>query len=292
MKRPPHIALPDGPPSSAAWEGLRCEGPMLLEVPEGWCYRIHRPAPPGGWKRATREALRPGLFPEPLERLWWEETIHPDGSWEIWALPEIRIREALGPSASAIFTTGRALRVFPTGLVGRGSLSEYPNLAPLGQRPLRIPWRLLSRWMRWGLPVSVAILGGLVASVVFRTRWARLEVEHARLQQTVQGLESSVGRERGNLALLRRVQAPGGTLPRWAKDLDALTRLLPEDTRLAGLKWESEELQIDLLAPQPERIREILEAAPEFGQVHFVGNLDRRGEKSRLVLVLRPKEAR
>lgn len=292
MTRPSHIVLSLGLSDPAIGEVLREKGPLLLEIPENCVYHILRPPPPGGWRRTTRNALRAGLFPDPLEFLWWDEAVLADGSWEIWGLPIARLREMLGTAEGAVLAANRRLRIFPEGSDRTRGLSGFPNLAPPQQRPLRIPWPRLQQWARWGLPLAVLIGGTLATLLILKSRWVRLEVEHEAQSKAVQSLESSVTRERGNLESISRLQAPAGVMPRWARDLDALTRLLPEDTRLAGLKWQMDEVQIDLLTPQPERIREILQAAPEFTQVRFVGNLERRGEKSRLVLVLRPKEGR
>ncbi len=90
--------------------------------------------------------------------------------------------------------------------------------------------------------------------------------------------------ERQVLAVLRGQASRRPEDPAWLTDLDALTRLLPEDTRLAKLEWAPGGLQLDLLTPHPERIQEILEASPEFKGVRFVGNLERQGELSRLTL--------
>ena len=91
-----------------------------------------------------------------------------------------------------------------------------------------------------------------------------------------------------------RVLSPGsrkGAAP-FIQDLDALTRLTPEDSHAAGLRWTPELVELDLITPRAEAIREALEAAPEFQGVRMEGLLERRQELSRLTLSMRPEGSR
>ncbi|WP_306591284.1 hypothetical protein [Geothrix sp. 21YS21S-4] len=112
-------------------------------------------------------------------------------------------------------------------------------------------------------------------------RSLRLESDH--LEQRVQALQTDLDGLKGSveaLGGLSRSSEEAG----WIKDLDGLTRLLPEDSRVVGLVWKPSAIHIDLITPHPELIREALEASPEFRNVRFVGNLERRDGKNRLTL--------
>jgi len=210
VTRPPHIVLPTGLSDPAVGKALHERGPLLLEIPEALCYHIHRAAPPGGWRRATRELLRPGLFPESLDALHWDETIHADGSWEIWGLPEARLREMLGPHDKSVRVAGRKIRILPTGTMGGQGLAGFPNLAPSNQRPLRLPWQRLRRWVRWGLP-ALTLAGSALFTLFFLiSRWPNLDATHPPILHAAQLLESSLSRERGTVDALRPPHTPPG----------------------------------------------------------------------------------
>lgn len=262
--------------------------PVLISVPSSWCYKISRLPPPGGWSRALRAELAPSLFPEPPSALYWDEIIDEKGTWIIWALPRKLIEECLGPLSASVMHPGRHVRVHPAGQNQHGGLSAFPNLAPRENRPRRIPWKVLRR---------AGVAAGLISAIsagfgigIYKTRrnWTALESRLSLRQTQVKQLESEMEKEKKILSAFQQLGDPQSS-PRWVQDLDALTRILPEDTRLVSLRWQPDECTVDLLTPHPEQIREILEAAPEFRQVRFNGVLERKGEKNRLVLILKPR---
>jgi len=277
--------LPQHPPLADLLEALKAQpkAPVIIEVPEGWCYQIQRGAPPGGWRASLLETLRPGLFPEAMEALHWDEEIGEDGAWRVWAMAQTRLDAALGEFSGPLWSQGRLVRLRPAGQ-GEEGLAAFPNLAPRGHRARRIPWRRLRRLAQRIGPALLVLL--LLGSVGLRLRrnWNRLQAQVRSEELAIQRMDQQVQADRSALAILRGQASRGQQAPIWLSDLDALTRLLPEDTRLVKLEWTPQGLLLDLLTPHPERIQEILEASPEFKGVRFVGNLDRQGELSRLTL--------
>jgi hypothetical protein len=106
----------------------------------------------------------------------------------------------------------------------------------------------------------------------------------------IERLSSEVLREKTFLRLLDPKLNQGATP--FISDLDALTRLIPEDSHGVELWWRHDHLELNLNTPKPEMVREALEASPEFQAVHFEGNLERRGDRSRLMLSMRPEASR
>lgn len=279
------ILLPLREPFAEVAERLKGEpkAPVLVEIPEGWCYRIQRSAPPGGWRSPLVRALRPGLFPEPLESLTWDEEVGEDGTWNVWAVSATRVVAGLGPLAESVYRPGRPVRVRPAG-EGEEGLSAFPNLAPDAFRPRRVPWRRLRHLASRFGPGLAALLLVSGAGLYLQRGWTSLAGRLRAEEEAVQRMDRQAQADRQMIAVLRGHASLTRQEPSWLIDLDALTRLLPEDTRLVKLGWEPKSLQLDLLTPHPERIQEILEASPEFKGVRFVGNLDRQGEISRLTL--------
>lgn len=262
--------------------------PVMISVPPSWCYQISRQPPPGGWSRALRAELSPSLFPEALSDLYWDEMIDEKGTWIIWALPRKHLEDGLGPVSASVLRADRRVRVYPVGDHQIESLKAFPNLAPPEHRPRRVPWKSLRRvGVAAGL-VLVVLLGSGLGLYRARRKWTSLKAGLSLRQSQVKQLESELEKERRILSVFQQLRDSQST-PKWVQDLDALTRILPEDTRLVNLRWQPDECTVDLLTPNPEQIREILEAAPEFRQVRFSGVLERKGEKNRLVLVLKPK---
>ena len=122
--------------------------------------------------------------------------------------------------------------------------------------------------------------------------WAQMKHDLAVEETAVKGLEGEVSIEHRYLAALQDQTSQKSHDPAWLTDLDALTRLLPEDTRLVSMEWTPQRSQLDLMTPHPVRIQEILEASPEFKGVRFLGNLDRRSDLSRLTLRVESEAAR
>lgn len=278
-------ALPKGMEAALQAGTVRA---AVVTVPEAWCYRVRRPAPPGGWTRRMREELRPGLFPEALEALWWDEEIHFDGTWEVWAISPSRVLGALSRLADV---KGLRARVCTKGHWGsKPVLAAFPNVALPDARPIRWPWARIRISAIWVLPpvATVLILGGL---------WIRQHRELARVGQGILSARARVDRIQGDLAreraLLRTLDPSQslGSAP-FVADLDALTRLIPEDSYGVELKWHRDRIELNLNTPKPEVVREALEASPEFQNVHFEGNLERRGDRSRLTLSMRPEVPR
>lgn len=261
---------------------------VVMTVPETWCYHLRRPAPPGGWTRRLREELRSGLLPESSNELWWDEAVHSDGTWEVWAISPSRILSVLPSIRGA---KGLRVRICTKEhWDARPQLSAFPNVAPPGTRPMRWPWTQIRSAARWGLPplVAILILGGM---------WIRQHRELARANWEIRILRSRVDQIQGDLAqemgVVRSLDpsASLGPVP-FISDLDALTRLVPEDSHGVDLKWRRDRVELDLITPKPEVVREALEASPEFQNVHFEGNLERRGDRSRLRLSMRPEVPR
>lgn len=261
---------------------------MVVTVPEAWCYHVRRPAPPGGWTRRLREELRPGLFPEPPQELWWDEDLHVDGTWEVWAIAPSRVLDSIPSLRDAKGARARVCLEKHWG--ARPRLSAFPNLAPPKTRPMRWPWGRIRRALLWSLPPLAAalILGGLwVRQGRAMDRLAR-ELQAARIR--ADRIQADLAREKG---LLRAMDPAVGLGPEpFIADLDALTRLIPEDSRGVELRWQRDRITLDLITPKPEVVRDALEASPEFQKVHFEGNLDRRGDRSRLTLSLQPEVPR
>jgi len=76
------------------------------------------------------------------------------------------------------------------------------------------------------------------------------------------------------------------------EDLDALTRLIPEDTYAIELTWSPAHLLLTTNSPRPEVLRETLEAASDFRDLRFEGTMERKGDRSRLTLSMRPAKVR
>lgn len=283
MNKPLIIALPSGKAKSELAANQKGQGALVITVPDTWCYHIHRPAPPGGWTRRIRDDLREGLFPEPTSDLWVDEEIHPDGSWEVWAIPFKRIHSVLGDRAT---DHKRPVRICPLGRWNSESpMNAFPNLAPPELRLRRWPWKQIRWGVSWGLPpvAALILLGGLWTRQ--SNALVRIGIEEQQLQNQIKTLQADLAREAALVRYLDPTEKHGA-LP-FIDDLDALTRLIPEDSHAAGLRWEADGIELDLITPRPESIRDALEASPEFHSVRVEGDLDRRGELTRLHLSLR-----
>jgi len=289
MANPAHLSL-SAPPAPGDAEALPAAGEaVVLRIPDAWCFRIERAAPPSGWTRSLRDRLRPGLFPMPLDKLWWDEEVDESGRWRVWAVPREHLEARIKGLGNPHWRDGLKARVCPASLwQAKGSLSAFPNLAPPGHRPRRIPWKKVRKALTLAIPpLAVACLA----------LWGGLRLSHAKarqiqrtedLRRTLASLEMQLDQEK-NLARALARRGPSQDPPPWVADLDALTRLLPDDTRALDLQWRQGSIRVDLITPHPEAIRDILEASAEFQDVHFLGNLERRGEQSRLVLEFRPR---
>jgi Tfp pilus assembly protein PilN len=171
-------------------------------------------------------------------------------------------------------------------------MAAFPNVAPQPFRAKRLPWKRILTVGLIGVPLLVLAAGGLVIGGVVLPRWRALEARKHLAETTLTQGQTRLVQERQQLQQLKGLETNQGAQPRWVRDLDALTRLLPEDSHLVGLRWDPEGIQIDLVTPNPELIRSILEAAPDFMEVRFQGNLDRHGDQSRLTLSLKPETPR
>lgn len=265
--------------------------PVVISLPESWCYRISRGAPPGGWKRNLLLRLRPGLFPEPMEAIAWDEDLSLDGTWQVWAISNLRLNRALGTLASHLWNPGRRVRIRP-GKNGGEGLAAFPNLAPKRHRAYRVPWQRIRRVALFLGPTGVIVAALLLGGLYVRGKWVRLREDLALEAKIVQSQERELTLERQYLSLLQQQTTKKSQDAPWLTDLDALTRLLPEDTRLVSLEWSPQQSRLDVITPHPERIQEILEASPEFRGVRFLGNLDRQGEQSRLTLQVESEAVR
>jgi len=267
--------------------------PVRIELPESWCYRILLPNPPKGWSRKQRELLRPSLLPEPLEDLQWDEEVHSDRGWTLWAVSKSRFESATRSFTKALFQSGRPIRVCPYEHAGRTqNMAAFPNLAPSSHRRSRLPWARVRVTAFILIPILTLVIGGWGIGGVVRPRWTAMLDQEKRLTAALVQAQVQVSSERLANQRFKDLASGKGVHPLWLTDLDALTRLIPEDSFLVGITWSPEEVQIDLVTPNPELIRNILEAAPEFDSVTFQGNLERQGQKSRLILSLHHKAAR
>lgn len=294
MRRPPlEIHLPGGPGADIL-DLLRAQPrrPLRIRVPQDWCYRTHWPAPAGGWRRKLREALRPSLWPEPLEEIHWDEEVEAGGVWSLWGLSRARLDRALRPWAEAIWAPSRPVRVVPEGAGESAALSAFPNLAPLSHRRRRLPVRALLKAGMVLVPVLFLAAGALAWGRLVQPRAKALHDARRQAEATLLQGQRALQADRQILQRLQALHTGQGAQPPWVADLDALTRLLPEDTHLVALQWKPEGLRIDLITPSPELIRGILEDSPDFKEVRFQGNLERRGERSRLTLTLAPEPRR
>ena len=270
---------------------LKAEGrrqALVVTVPDSWCYHILRPAPPGGWSRRLRDGLRPGLFPEPMNALWSDETIQPDGSWEVWAIAPARILP--------LFPQGRFPEAFPARITTRSqsqagqAIASFPNMAPPVARPRRLPWKSVRR-----IVACCALFLALATPPTWV--WHRQKRELSRLQATLQTCRNDLGRTESLLAKEKAIirlldpKARQGSEP-FLVDLDALTRLIPEDTYAIELTWSPDRLSLTTNSPRPEVLREALEAASDFRELRFEGTMDRKGDRSRLTLSMRPAKER
>lgn len=287
-RRDPLVLNLPGSIPEAQLESLRSGlAPVVVQVPEDWCYHIRRSRAGRGWTARMRKESLPALFPEAPEALWLDQELDESGAWEVWAISRSRLDAALGPAAEPLWKKGRKVRVQP---FPGGSLEAFPNLAPAGFRPLRLPWRRIRRTAAWALPLAAGLALACLAAIRTQTRMRELEGREQALRTRVASLQADLDRERALAEALQRLGGEGQAP--WVKDLDDLTRLLPEDTRLVDLRWTRSSIQIDLITPKPELIRECLQASNEFEQIAFRGNLERKGEQSRLTLELVPKAGR
>ncbi len=290
MVSPIHLRITDGlTPEAIEAVRKRSTAPVIVEIPGAWCFRIRRPPPPTGWKPKLRQELKDSLLPQPLTELYWDELIEEDGTWSLFAVPRLRLESRLGPVRDVLWRRGRKVRVVPQGDgPPTGGMAAFPNLAPPEFRARRVPWVQMRRWARRLAPVLTLILVSAGLAMFLAPRWNRLNRDWQTMEVSYLQTWNELERERRFGAAIHGVQHGGSGLDSfWVRDLDALTRLLPEDAHLISIRWQPDETQIDLVTPTPELVREALEASPEFRDVRFIGNLERRGEKCRLLLQFR-----
>lgn len=264
--------------------GADLSAPVILNIPESWCFRISRPPPPGGWSAALRKRLRPGLFPGMAEgTLIWDEEVDGAGTWRVWAVSMERVNAALGALQPQIFSGKRKVRVRPAGH-GEEGIAAFPNLARSEWRAFRWPWRRIRRACLLGGPLLALILLGMGLSIHVRYSQQDLDRRLKAAESAYSEEEARSRSEKQVMEALGNVKGGKGQVPPWLLDLDALTRLLPEDTRLVRIRWSSSVIELDVITPHPQAIQEILEASKDFKQVRFVGRMDRQGALSRLTL--------
>ncbi len=248
-----------------AGDGPIRSGPWCLGLPEVPVLTLRRTLPLSALPHLRRVvALQLGQWsPLTPDTALFGVTVEGTGVDGLHLRIDLLPRSVLEPALAAAGALGAPLSV----RVGKGG--DLPLVEPAGRR---LPPRLtLAALLLLALPLSVAIVNeSQLASL-------RMEVAAGQAEQEqLRSLGHRIARQRADIlaAVTARRDAPSLLLM-----LDRLSRLLPDDSHLTGLRVEEGRLHLEGYAADGAALLSLLDASPHFEDARFEAALLRAGPR-------------